>query len=216
MCELSTRYGRIGVKSAASVLFGLAAVLMLGCSSNPHPEVRAEQRNYEADFDYVIGPGDSLSIFVWGNDELSTSATVRPDGKFTTRLVEDLPVSGMTSTELAREIEKVYAEYVKHPVVTVINGSFVGMPAQQVRVVGEASSPISIPFRKHMTLLDLMIAVGGVTEFADANNTVLVRNFEGRQASYRVRVDDLLKDGDITANVALFPGDILIIPESWF
>jgi polysaccharide export outer membrane protein len=178
--------------------------------------VRAEQRDHQVDYDYVIGPGDSLQIFVWGNQELSTTASVRPDGKFTTHLVEDVEASGKTSTELARDIEKVYADYVKHPVVSVIVGGFAGVPEQQVRVVGEATNPIGIPFRKHMTLLDLMIAVGGVTEFADANNTVLVRNFEGRQASYRVRVDDLLKDGDISANVTLFPGDILIIPESWF
>ncbi|MCZ6829569.1 MAG: polysaccharide export protein [Gammaproteobacteria bacterium] len=216
MLNISECHRKFGKRAASLLLVGVASLLMFGCSSNPYPDVRAEQRNYEPDYDYVIGPGDNLQVFVWGNDELSTSASVRPDGKFTTHLVEDLPASGKTSTELARDIEKVYAEYVKHPVVSVIVNGYVGVPTQQVRVVGEASNPIGIPFRKHMTLLDLMIAVGGVTEFADGNNTVLVRNFEGRQASYRVRLDDLLKDGDITANVTLFPGDIVIIPESWF
>jgi polysaccharide export outer membrane protein len=152
----------------------------------------------------------------WGNEELTTGGIVRPDGKFTTRLVEDLEASGKTSTQLARDIEKAYSEYVRSPVVSVIVNGFVGIPEQQVRVVGEATQPTSIPYRKHMTLLDLMIAVGGMTEYAAGNKSVLVRLEEGGQVSYGLRLDDLLKDGDISANLNLMPGDIVIISESWF
>ncbi|MEQ8801309.1 MAG: SLBB domain-containing protein, partial [Haliea sp.] len=138
------------------------------------------------------------------------------DGKFTTRLVEDLQASGKTSTELARAIENAYGEYVRQPVVSVIVNGFVGVPEQQVRVVGEATTPSSVPYRQHMTLLDLMIAVGGMTEFASGNKSVLVRTHGGQQQSFNVRLDDLLKKGDISANLALMPGDIVIISESWF
>lgn len=189
--------------------------LVAGCSS-PHPEVASEQRFPEQDYMYVIGPGDTMEIFVWGNEELTTGGVVRPDGKFTTRLVEDLEASGKTSTQLARDIEKAYGEYVKHPVVSVIVNGFVGVPEQQVRVVGEATQPRSIPYRKHMTLLDLMISVGGMTEFADGNKSVLVRWEDGVQNSYGLRLDDLVKDGDISANLNMLPGDIVIISESWF
>ncbi|MFV0277593.1 MAG: XrtA/PEP-CTERM system exopolysaccharide export protein, partial [Parahaliea sp.] len=161
-------------------------------------------------------PGDSLEVFVWGNEELSSQDIVRPDGKFTTRLVEDLVASGKTSSELARDIEKAYGQYVRQPVVSVIVNQFVGVPSQQVRVVGEAAQPASVPYRKHMTLLDLMIAVGGMTEFADGNGSVLVRAEGGSQKSYPLKLDDLLKDGDISANVVLMPGDVVIISESWF
>ncbi|HCD55878.1 MAG TPA: sugar ABC transporter substrate-binding protein [Halieaceae bacterium] len=168
------------------------------------------------DYNYVIGPGDTMEIFVWGNPELTTTGIVRPDGKFTTRLVEDLQASGRTSTELARDIEKAYGDYVRQPVVSVIVNGFVGVPEQQVRVVGEAATPSSVPYRQHMTLLDLMISVGGMTEFAAGNKSVLVRTFGGKQDSYGLRLDDLLKKGDISANMPLQPGDIVIISESWF
>lgn len=205
-----TRWG--GVARAATV--GVLALLIAACSSNP--QLSGTERTEAPDFDYVIGPGDSLEVFVWGNEELSSQGIVRPDGKFTTRLVEDLEASGKTSTELARDIEKSYGEYVRQPVVSVIVNGFVGVPSQQVRVVGEATQPASVPYRKHMTLLDLMIAVGGMTEFADGNGSVLVRTEGGSQTSYDIRLDDLLKDGDISANLALMPGDIIIISESWF
>jgi len=200
-----------------AVSLGVALSLVLaGCSSTSYPEVSSDQRFSQPDYSYVVGPGDTMEIFVWGNEELTTSGVVRPDGKFTTRLVEDLEASGKTSTELARDIEKAYAEYVKHPVVSVIVNGFVGVPEQQVRVVGEASTPLSVPFRKHMTLLDLRIDVGGMTEYADGNKSVLIREESGRQNSYGLRLDDLLKDGDISANLYLLPGDVVIISESWF
>lgn len=194
----------------------MATLLLAGCSSNQYPPVAADQRGLQPDYDYVIGPGDTMEIFVWGNEELTTTGIVRPDGKFTTRLVEDLQASGKTSTQLARDIETAYSEYVKSAVVSVIVKSFRGVPIQQVRVIGEASQPLSVPFNKHMSLLDLMIAVGGMTDFAAGNKAVLIRSFEGREDTFGLRLDDLIRDGDISANVTLFPGDIVIIPESWF
>nr|WP_273437891.1 XrtA/PEP-CTERM system exopolysaccharide export protein [Sedimenticola selenatireducens] len=176
----------------------------------------SDQPQVAPDFDYIIGPGDELNIFVWGNQELTVTVTVRPDGKITTRLVEDIEASGKTPTQLARDVEAAYSEYVKNAVVTVIVDEFVGVPTQQVRVVGEAAEPLSVPFRKHMTLLDLMIQVGGLTEFADGNKSVLIRNINGEQQIYNVRLEDLVEDGDISANLALMPGDIMIIPEAWF
>ena len=200
-----------------AVLVASIFSLTLGCSSQPDlPEVSGDQRFPEQDYMYVVGPGDSMEIFVWGNEELSSGGIVRPDGKFTTRLVEDLEASGKTSTQLARDIEKAYSEYVRNPVVSVIVNGFVGVPEQQVRVVGEASSPLRVPYRRHMTLLDLMIDVGGMTEFAAGNKSVLVRWEDGVQNSYGLRLDDLIKDGDFSANLNLLPGDIVIIPESWF
>lgn len=204
-------------QSRKATLWGLllaATVLLSACGGNPTlPE--AEQFSIP-DYEYVIGPGDTMEIFVWGNEELTTTGIVRPDGKFTTRLVEDLQAAGKTSTQLARDIEAAYAEYVRSPVVSVIVNGFVGVPAQQVRVVGEAVTPSSLPYRQRMTLLDLMIAVGGMTEFADGNGSTLVRTFGGEQRAYRLRLDDLLRDGDISANLALKPGDVVIIAESWF
>lgn len=207
-----------GFLQSSLVFFGLcmSALLVAGCSSTAFDEVANDKRFSQPDYNYVVGPGDSMEIFVWGNEELTTNGVIRPDGKFTTRLVEDLLASGKTSTELARDIEEAYAQYVKHPVVSVIVNGFVGVPEQQVRVVGEASSPRSVPFSKHMTLLDLMIAVGGMTEYADGNKSVLIRTESGAQNSYGLRLDDLLKDGDISANIHLLPGDIIIISESWF
>lgn len=196
------------------ILALLTMVGLFGCSSKP--TVPAGERFNQPDYNYVIGAGDTMEIFVWGNEELTTTAIVRPDGKFTTRLVEDLPASGKTPTELARAIEEAYAEYVRQPVVSVIVNGFVGVPEQQIRVVGEATEPRGVPFSQHMTLLDLMIAVGGMTEFAAGNKSVLVRTVNGQQTSYGIRLDDLLKDGDISANMALMPGDVVIIAESWF
>jgi len=193
---------------------GLLVAMVLGaCGSQSLPP---GERFDNPDYNYVIGPGDTMEIFVWGNEALSSVGVVRPDGRLTTRLVEDMQASGKTSTELAREIEKVYAEYVRQPVVSVIVNGFVGVPEQQVRVVGEATTPSSVPYAQHMTLLDLMIAVGGMTEFASGNKSVLVRMDNGGHKSYGLRLDDLLKKGDISANMALRPGDIVIISESWF
>ena len=191
--------------------------MISGCASEgTYPPVAEKDRLAQVDYNYVIGAGDSVEIFVWGNVELSTTVPVRPDGKITTRLVEDLEASGKTSTELAREIETIYAEYIKNPIVTVIVENFVSIPSQQIRVVGEGATPLNIPYSKHMTLLDLMIRVGGLSDFAEGDDAVLIRYVEGEQNTYSLRLDSLLKDGDITANLALQPGDIIIIPEAWF
>lgn len=166
--------------------------------------------------DYLIGPGDNLSIIVWRNPEVSQSVPVRPDGKITTPLVEDLPASGKTSTELARDIEKALARFIQQPVVTVIVTGFVGTYGEQIRVIGQAAKPQSLPYRRDMSVLDVMIAVGGVTEFAAGNKASIIRQVDGKQQQFTVRLNDLIKDGDISANVPMRPGDILVIPESFF
>lgn len=194
-------------------MVGLLLVTLLSACSTPE---QYPQATAPPDYEYVVGAGDSLEIFVWGNPELTTTISVRPDGKITTRLVEDLPASGRTSTQLAREIEEAYGKYVKNPVVSVIVNGFVGVPTQQVRVVGEASNPLAIPYDKHMTLLDVMIQVGGLSDFANGNDSVLIRSYGGEQKIYNVRIEDLILDGDIEANTAMMPGDIIIIPEAWF
>jgi polysaccharide export outer membrane protein len=199
--------------TASIVLTGLA--LLGGCNSydNPPPPVIEEQAEAPQ---YIIGPLDSLSVFVWRNPELSSGAVVRPDGRLTLPLVEDLQAAGKTPVQLARDIEEALGEYVLDPIVTVSVGGFVGPFSEQIRIVGEASQPQAIPYRANMTMLDVMIAVGGLTEFADGNGTTLVREEDGEQKKYTVRLDDLLEDGDITANAAVLPGDIIIVPESWF
>jgi polysaccharide biosynthesis/export protein len=200
----------------AALVACMLVPFMLNACGGSLPELPAGERFPDQDYTYLIGPGDTMEIFIWGNEELSTNGVVRPDGKMSTRLVEELEASGKTSTQLARDIEAAYSEYVKHPVVSVIVNGFVGVPEQQVRVVGEATQPRSVPYRKHMTLLDLMIDVGGMTEYAAGNESVLIRTENNSIDSYNIRLDDLLKDGDISANLNLMPGDIIIITESWF
>ena len=165
---------------------------------------------------YIIGPGDTVNIFVWGNNDLSATVPVRPDGRITTPLVEDVQASGKTPSQLAREMEAHLQRYIKNPVVTVIVTNFVGRFSEQIRVVGEATQPQAIPYRERMTLLDVMIQVGGLTEFASGNRARIVRTVNGKQKEFRVRLNDLIRDGDISANVLMQPGDVLIIPESWF
>jgi len=166
--------------------------------------------------DYVIGPLDNLTIFVRRNPELSQSIPVRPDGRVSVPLIEDLQAAGKTPTQLARDIEAQLKKFIQDPIVTVIVTAFVGPYSRQVRVVGEAAHPQSIPYRENMTLLDVMIEVGGLTQFAAGNRATLVRNVNGQQTEYRVRIDDLIKDGDAKANVQMLPGDVLIVPQSWY
>ena len=193
----------------------LALVLGLaGCGTKAYPPL--DERISAADAPYLIGPGDTLSIVVWRNPELSMSVTVRPDGKISTPLVEDLWASDKTGTQLARDIEKVLAKYIQSPVVTVIVTGFIGPYSQQVRVIGEAANPQALPFRENMTLLDVMIAVGGITDFANGNKASVLRRSGGKTQHFGVRLKDLVKGGDLSANVAMRPGDILIIPQSFF
>lgn len=199
-------------------LFGLLLLLM-GCeSSNRLPEAttRTSLTTDVNDYKYLIGPGDSLTIFVWRNPEISGSFVVRPDGKVTTALVEDIEVSGKTPTELARHIEEELSKYINSPRVTVSVGGFQGPLSEQVRVIGEATSPRAINYVEHMTLLDLMIAVGGLTEFADGDNAKLIRVIDGKKRSFKIEIEELIKEGDITQNIDMLPGDIVIIPEAWY
>lgn len=166
--------------------------------------------------DYLIGPGDSVNILVWRNPEVSLTVAVRPDGKITTPLVEDLAASGKTSTQLARDIEQALSKYIQQPVVTVIVTNFSGPYAEQIRVIGEAAKPQALPYRQGMSLMDVLIAVGGITDFAAGNKASVIRMREGGQRQLRVRLDDLLRDGDISANIMMRPGDVLLIPESFF
>ncbi len=196
----------------------VCAVLFLGlsaCADYPDLPIAAGLGDREAP-DYRIGPGDTIRIFVWGNPGLSDTVPVRPDGKVSIPLIEDLEVTNKTPTQVGRDIESRLGQYVQDPLVTVIVTDFVGPFNQQVRVVGAATEPSAISYRANLTALDVMIEVGGLTEFAAGNRTTLVRTEGGGQAKYRVRLDDLVKDGDISANVEMRPGDILIIPESFF
>jgi len=168
-----------------------------------------------ADYEYVIGPLDVINITVWRNPELSMTVPVRPDGKVTTPLVDDLTAVGKTPSTLSRDIEKALGKFIRDPVVTVVVTTFVGPASEQIRVIGEAAKPQILPFRRNMTLLDVMIAVGGLTDFADGNRASIVRIGDGGK-SYSVRLRDLVKRGDISANVDMRPGDILIIPQSYF
>jgi len=167
-------------------------------------------------YKYLIGPGDVLNIFVWRNPEVSGTFIVRPDGMITTSLVEDIIVSGKTPTALARTIEEILSTFLRDPVVTVTVNTFIGPFSEQIRVIGEAVEPQAINYTQHMTLLDVMIKVGGLTEFADGNDAILVRVEDSEQKQYTIAIDELLKDGDIGANVDMLPGDIIIIPEAWF
>jgi len=195
-----------------------SVMLLAACSTGTLPTSGAQgaSKAETADYTYLIGPGDSLTIFVWRNPEISNSVTVRPDGKITSPLVEELQASGKTASQLARDMEEVLNTYIKDPIVTVTVTEFIGPYSEQIRIVGEAANPQAIPFRENMTALDVMIEVGGLTEFAAGNSAAILRVVDGEQKQYRVKLKDLLRKGDIQANVDMKPGDVLIIPESFF
>ncbi len=190
-----------------------AASLLVSCAGTAHP--LAPVAAATPDYTYIIGAGDSVNIVVWRNPELSMSVPVRPDGKIAAPLVDELMAQGKTPVQLARDIEQVLGKYVRDPVVTVMVGGFVGPYSEQIRVIGEAARPQFLPYKVKMTMLDVMIVVGGITDFADGNNATILRTSEGSK-QYRVRLKDLIKRGDISANVEVKPGDILIIPQSFF
>ena len=191
----------------------VGSVLLTACATKANPP--APKTAASPGYNYLIGPGDQLSIVVWRNPDLSTTVPVRPDGKITVPLVEDLTAINKDSTTLARDIEKALSKYIRDPIVTVIVTGFVGPYSEQIRVVGEAAHPQALPYRQNMTLLDVMIAVGGITDFADGNRAKILRAADGNKL-YDVRLQDLLRRGDISANVDVKPGDVLIIPQSWF
>jgi len=190
-----------------------AAGLLAACTTPDYPP--APRLAATPDYTYVIGPLDTVNIIVWRNPELSMSVPVRPDGKITFPLVEDLPALGKDPTALARDVEKALAKYIRDPIVTIIVTNFVGPYDQTIRVIGEAAKPQTLAYRQNMTLLDVMIAVGGLTDFADGNAASIFRTAEGGKL-YSVRLRDLVRRGQIDANVDVKPGDILIIPQSWF
>lgn len=212
------KQSKTGLKSRRASALLVAATVAIGalggCASGSHypPAPRSAET---PDHRYKIGPLDTLNIVVWRNPELSATVTVRPDGRISTPLVEDVLAAGKNPADLSREVEQLLARVIRDPVVTVVVGSFQGSFSEQIRIVGEATRPQSVPFRQNMTMLDVMIQAGGLTDFADGNGAVLVRGSEsGKQ--YSVRLKDLLKRGDISANVDVKPGDIIIVPQSWF
>lgn len=210
---------RLSLSGAGRAILACALLLPLaGCfqAKDARPELATATGEAHYTTRYRIAPGDSVQVFVWRNPEVSTSVPVRPDGLLSAPLLEELPAAGKTPSELARDIEEKLSVYLRDPLVTVIVTGFAGTYADQVRVVGEASRPRALLYRDAMTLLDVMVAVGGLTNFADGNQATLVRVVEDEQLEYRVRLDDLIRDGDISANVDMQPGDILIIPEAWF
>jgi polysaccharide biosynthesis/export protein len=208
---MATLRNALVMPAAAWLLAACGSFPGFGGSSMPAAPAAAQT----GDYSYVIGAGDSLNVIVWRNPELSMNVPVRPDGKLSAPLIDELVVQGKTSIEVARDIEKRLATYVRDPVVTVIVTGFVGPYSEQIRVVGEAAKPLFLPFKQKMTILDVMIAVGGLTDFADGNGATILRTAEGNK-QYSVRLKDLLKRGDVSANVEMRPGDILIIPQSFF
>lgn len=209
MARMSLMRAAVGLLVACS-----AAMALMACSSfaSRPPAPRAVDA---PTLRYKIGPLDTLNIVVWRNPELSSTVTVRPDGFISTPLVEDMRAAGRDPADLSRDVEKALAKYVRDPVVSIVVAGFQGIYSDQIRIVGEAAKPQAVAYRQNMTILDVMIQVGGMTDFADGNGAVLIRGSEnGKQ--YSVRLKDLLKRGDISANVAVMPGDIIIVPQSWF
>jgi polysaccharide biosynthesis/export protein len=208
-----------------TALQSLGIILVLstaGCGLGPFksasPPPVADAAAVTVAEDYIIGSGDQLSIFVYRNPDLSEAGVaVRPDGRISTPLIEDIIAAGKTPTKLAREIEEKLSKYIQEANVTVIVRSFIGPADRQVRVIGEATDPVAIPYRDHMTLLDVMIATKGLTKFASGNRAMIIRlEPDGKQQSIKVRLSDLIKDGDISQNIEMRPGDTLIIPQTWF
>jgi polysaccharide export outer membrane protein len=191
-----------------------AAAFLAACSSTPEfPPAPVSAAT--PDYRYIIGAGDSVTVFVWRNPEVTTTVPVRPDGRIAAPLIDEIMAQGLTPRELAREVEKELAKYIVDPQVTILVGGFVGPYSEQIRVVGEAANPQFLSYKQNMTLLDVMIAVGGITDFADGNKATILRTSEGNK-QYSVRLRDLIRRGDVSANVDMKPGDILIIPQSFF
>ena len=204
-------HGRFVVATLA-VALGIA-----GCAAPSPPTTPAEARATATAPDYVIGPGDSLSVFVYRAPELSAELPVRPDGRLSLPLVPDIEAAGLTPTQLARQIEERLKEYVREPNVTVMVRAFVGPTNRQIRVIGEATTPKALAYREGMSVLDVLIEVGGLTRYAAGNRAEIVRrDASGAPQHIRVRLSDLMRDGDISQDVQMRPGDTLIIPQGWF
>ncbi len=204
----------------------LSTLFLISCG---HPPLDKDV-DVASDYTYFIGPGDGIEIFVWDNPDISKSVTVRPDGKISTPLIDDLLVIGKTPSQLARDVEENLSKFVRDPLVSIIVNSFEGVYDQQVRVIGQISggaggagmgggnrySAQTFPYRKAMTLLDLMIQLGGIGQFGDGNRSSIIRNIDGKSYQFGVKIDDLIEEGDLSANIKILPGDILIVPEAFF
>jgi len=192
----------------------LLMTLFTGCSGIQSQALPKSTVNNNSS--YLIGPGDSLNIFVWRNKDLSTTVTVRPDGRISSPLIEDLSVSGLQPIQVAQLVEDILSKYIRNPKVSIIVSGFQGTPSQQVKIIGNATNPTVLQYKKGMTLLDVMIAVKGLTDFADGDNAQLIRTVDGKQNQYTVFLDSLIRKGDISKNRNIMPGDTIIIPEAWF
>jgi polysaccharide export outer membrane protein len=202
--------------AAALILVTAVCSLAVGTARAQAGPSAPEAGSETAGPEYVIGPGDTVQVFVWRNPELSVTVPVRPDGKISTPLVEDMVAVGKTSSQLARDIEKVLAEYIRSPQVNIIVTNAVST-FSQIRVIGQVANPQSVPYRDGITVLDVVLAVGGLTEFAAGNRAKIIRkNAEGKQIEIKVKLDSLVRKGRMSENVEMLPGDVLIVPESFF
>lgn len=211
------------MRIAELMMMGAVLALLAGCGGVGTDRPSLPAASYVATQegpgeDYVIGPLDTLKIFVWRNPELSADVQVRPDGRITTPLIADMPATGKTPSMLAADMKLALSEYIENPQVSVIVANFSGTFSQQIRIVGASEKPAAIPYRANMTALDAMIAVGGLNQYAAGNRAKLVRydRATGRQTEYKLKLGNLLRNGDSKANVRLEPGDVIIIPESTF
>lgn len=208
-------YSTAVVKGFSRIVTTCAFLVLGACVSVPDATMPLPQEATVA-YDYRLGPGDTVSIHVWRNPEVSQTVPIRPDGKITMPLVQDLPASGKTATQLAEQIQQRLSKYIQDPVVTVTVTNFVGPYSEQIRVVGQAAKPQALAYRQGMSLMDVVIAVGGLAEFAAGNSATITRTIDGKQHKIPVRLNDLIKRGDVSANMSVRPGDVLIIPESFF
>ena len=204
------------LKNILNLLFIFSFLVACSTTSDIETNSMTHAASAPSQPEYQIGPGDTLQVYVWRNPDISITVPVRPDGYISTPLVEDIKAINKTPGQLARDIEKRLAKYIRDPVVTVIVTNFVGTYNKQIRVIGEAAKPQALPYRENMTLLDVMIAVGGLTDFASGNSAKLIRKVGNKTIEIPVRLKDLLQDGDISANKRVLPGDILLIPQSIF
>jgi polysaccharide export outer membrane protein len=207
----SFRWTALAVAAVVATLAGLT-----GCATSEPASVAAAPAAEPVQTEYRIGPGDTLQIFVWNHPELSLTVPVRPDGLLSTPLVENVKAEGKTPSQLGKDLEAAMGEYVRSPKVNVIVTTFQGSLEDRVRVVGAATQPQALPYRAGMTLVDVMVAVGGLSEFAAGNRAVIVRREGDQQVRIPVRLNDLLNRGNINADVPVKPGDVIIIPESRF
>ncbi|MDB5445600.1 MAG: polysaccharide export protein [Phenylobacterium sp.] len=195
----------------------LAVSVPLAATAEPGPARLAPAAAIAAQSDYQIGAGDILQIFVWKNPELSTDVPVRPDGKITTPLVQDIQAQGKTPTELAADLRDALGGYIQSPVVTVLVKSFAAPTnSAAIRVIGAAVTPKTVPYHAGLTALDVMIEVGGLNTFASGNRAVLIRRENGGYRTYPLHLSDLVRSGNMRANKTLLPGDVIRIPERWF